>query len=65
MTKIGFKIKRLREKRGWTQAELGRRAGLHKVSVAQNEIGRRKNPTLVSLKKLGKALGVEITELLD
>ena len=65
MSKIGAKIKRLREGRGWTQGELAKKAGLHIVSIGQIEAGMRQNPALLTRKKLAKALGVDITELLD
>jgi len=64
MPRIGDKIKHLRKQRGWTQWQLAKKAGLHKVSVATIEVGMR-NPTLQTRKKLAKALGVNITELLD
>lgn len=62
---IRMKLRKLREARGWTQEQLAGKAGLHRVSITQIEIGRRKNPDLDTRKKLAKALGVEITELLD
>jgi transcriptional regulator with XRE-family HTH domain len=62
---IRNKIKRLRKRHGWTQDELAKKAKLHRVSLAQIEIGRRKNPDLLTRKKLAKALGVDIRELLD
>jgi len=40
MAAIGEAIKRLREERGWTQAELGRRVGLDGSSIARRELGR-------------------------
>ncbi len=63
--KIGMKIKRLRKKQGLTQEQLAKKAGLHLVTVGRIESGMRKNPDLLTRKKLAKALGVDITELLD
>lgn len=63
--RIGMKIKKLREKRGWTQELLAEKAGLTRVTVARVEAGMRKNPDLSTRQKLAKALGVSITELLD
>ena len=60
-----MKIKRLREEKGLTQDQLAKKAGLHRVTVAQIEADMRKNPDLSTRKKLAKALGVPITELLD
>ena len=62
---IGKKIKRLREKHGWTQEQLAKKAGLQRVSIGKIEVGMRKNPDLSTRKKLARALGVPITELLD
>jgi transcriptional regulator with XRE-family HTH domain len=61
--KISEKIKRLRSKKGWTQKQLAKRAGLHLVSIGQIEAEMR-IPTLETRKKLAKGLGVKITELL-
>lgn len=65
MSKIGAKIKRLREKQGWTQKQLAGKAGMTREGIAQIEVGMRKTPTLETRKKLAKALEVPITELLD
>lgn len=63
--KIAMKIKKLREKREWTQQQLADESGLSLVTIGRIEAGMRKNPDLSTRKKLAKALGVEITELLD
>lgn len=65
LTVASSPIRELRKKRNWSQEELANRAGLHRVSVAQIEVGMRKNPDLSTRKKLAKAFGIEITELLD
>lgn len=62
---LGMKIKQLRMRRGWTQEELARKAKLSLVSVGRVECGMRKNPDLSTRKKLAKALGVSITDLLQ
>jgi len=58
-----LKIKR-REK-GLTQDELAKRAKLTKPYLSQLENGVRKNPSLPALKRIAKALGVPVTELLE
>jgi transcriptional regulator with XRE-family HTH domain len=63
--KIGEKIKRLRLERGLTQAELAKKSGLHHIGLAKIEVGQRKTPNLVTCRKLAKALGVDITFLLE
>ncbi len=57
-------LKTLREAKGLTQGELAERAGLHRVYVTQLEIGVETNPTLDTLERLAKALGVPASELL-
>jgi XRE family transcriptional regulator, regulator of sulfur utilization len=57
-------VKKLREKRGLTQADLAKRAKLHRVYVAQIE-GQTKVPSLAALERLAKALGVPVTALLE
>ncbi len=62
---ISSKVKQLRNKRGWTQEELAKKAGISRVSVARIEAGMRKNPDLSTRKKLAKAFKVNIMDLLD
>ncbi len=58
-------LRKLREAKGLTQGELAERAGLHRVYVTQLEIGIETNPTLETLERLAKALGVRTGKLLD
>ena len=55
---FGKHLKELRKERGWTQEELAERADMHFTYVGQIERGIR-NPSLVNLYKLAKALGVK------
>jgi transcriptional regulator with XRE-family HTH domain len=55
-------IKKLRGKR--TQADLAKEAGVTKNYITMLEAGKRKNPSLLVLKRLAKALGVPVAELL-
>jgi len=48
-----------------TQAELARKAELTEAYVSQLLKGKRKNPSLAVLKRLARALGVPVTELLE
>jgi XRE family transcriptional regulator of biofilm formation len=57
-------LKTLREQKGITQDELAKRAKLAKPYISQLENGVRKNPSLPALRRLAKALGVPVTELL-
>lgn len=61
--KIGDVIRRLRETRHLTQAELAHRAGLsrmHVIRIERDEI----SPTLDTLEKVAQALGVTVQSLL-
>ena len=62
---LGDRVRELREARGLTQEALASRAGLHRVYLAQLEIGRNDNPRLDTLRRLAQALGVSLGELLD
>jgi len=56
-------LKRLREKKGWSQVTLAERAGAHPISIAKLETGGRV-PSLPMAERLAKALGVKVTDLL-
>jgi transcriptional regulator with XRE-family HTH domain len=58
-------LKRLREERNLTQAELATRAGLHVSMVFQMEQGRRADPRLSTLKGLAQGLGMALGELAE
>lgn len=57
-------IKTLRTQRGLTQAQVARKAGVTKNYITMLERGERKNPSLDIMKKIARALGVPLTELL-
>lgn len=54
----------MRTRKGLTQERLARRAGVTKFYISQLETGLRQNPSLPVLRRLAKALGVPVTELL-
>jgi len=58
-------IRKLREERGLTQAEVAERADVTKQYVTMLERGARKTPSLPVLKRLARALGVPVAELLE
>jgi transcriptional regulator with XRE-family HTH domain len=62
-TTFGEKLKALRKERGWSQDELGRRAGIHGRHVGKYEIGRAM-PNAETVVQLAKVLGVSIDYLL-
>jgi transcriptional regulator with XRE-family HTH domain len=56
----------IRDKMGdMTQAELAKKASLTEAYVSQLLKGKRKNPSLEVLKRLARALGVPVAELLE
>ena len=61
---LSVTIKRFRERRGLTQTALARAAGVHRVYVAQIE-SQTKVPSIATLEKLAKALGVKVARLLE
>lgn len=56
-------LRRIRELRGMTQAEMGQRAGVAAASVSHFETGQR-SPSLATLVKLADALSVTVDTLL-
>lgn len=61
---VGFNIRRIRERRGFSQEELAALAGLHRAYVGQIERGE-KNIGLKNLEKIAKALEVPVRFLVD
>jgi XRE family transcriptional regulator, regulator of sulfur utilization len=61
--RVGANLRRLRERKGWTQLQLATKARLHRVSVTKIE-AQTMLPTLPTLERLAKALGVPVAELL-
>jgi transcriptional regulator with XRE-family HTH domain len=58
-------LKTLREQRGWSMAQLAKKADVTDAYIAQLETGIRRNPSLQVLKRLARAFGVPVTELLE
>ena len=61
---LGRMLKQRREGKHLTQAQLAHKVGVSQTYIAKLESGDKKNPTLDLLKKIAKALGVPVTELL-
>jgi transcriptional regulator with XRE-family HTH domain len=62
--KIGVTLKRLREAKGLSQLQLAKRADVAQAYISEMEAGDKKNPGIETLRKLAKALGVPVAELL-
>lgn len=61
---ISTVIRQLRGAKGVTQLQLAKRAKVTRGYLAQLEAGHKTNPSLPTLRKLAKALGVPVAELL-
>jgi transcriptional regulator with XRE-family HTH domain len=60
---VGARVKALRKRRGLSQDALAKRAGLHRVTLANVERGATV-PTLDTLARLATALRVSVAQLL-
>ena len=57
-------IRELRQKRGWSQNELAKRAGIKQSVLSFIESGRTKNPRVDTLSAIAAALGVPVERLI-
>lgn len=62
--RIATVLRELRASKNLTQVTLAKRAKIARGYLADIEAGHRKNPSLPVLKRLAKALGVPLVELL-
>ncbi len=60
---VGRTLRALRERKGWSQEELGFRADLHRNYIGGIERGER-NVGVENIAKLAKALGIRPRDLL-
>ncbi len=61
--KLGARVRSLREKRNWTQAELGDHLGIDRGHVSEIECGKRMI-TLETLQTLAKGFDLSMSALL-
>ncbi len=59
---IGENIKQMRNKKGWTQAELAHKVGIGQTMIGHIERGA-KIPSLIVALDLAKALGCTVEEM--
>lgn len=62
-TVVGDRVRLLRERREWSYAQLGARAGLDPTTVWKIETGATANPGHKTLEKLSVAFGVDPSEI--
>ena len=60
---IGQRIRRARQRKGWTQAELGLRSGLRESMICKYELDYH-TPSTKHLSRIADALGVSVDYLL-
>jgi len=58
--RLGNQISELREKHGWTQADLARKVGTTQSGIARLENPNYRNYSLKTLEKVAKALGARL-----
>lgn len=65
MSNISKTLRKLREQKGLTQEKLARLADVSNNTVIKIEAGKNQNPTLGTLKRLAKALGISVDYLIS
>jgi len=63
-SKIGEKIKKLRQQKKMSQDRLSKKADLALNTIVKIETGENSNPTLETLQKIAKALDVPLEKLI-
>lgn len=58
-------VEKLRKQKGLSQEKLARLADVANNTIIKMESGENKNPTLETLRKVTKAFGVSIDELIN
>jgi len=62
--RVGRRLRKLREKHGWTQVQMAERLGLDRSYLADVERGKR-NVSIVNLEVISKGFGVSLSRLLS
>lgn len=65
MSPIILRLRQLRERKGWTQTQLAKLAGVRQATISQLESGRVRRVDFDVLEKLGRALGLPALRLLQ
>ncbi|OGI87757.1 hypothetical protein A2995_00560 [Candidatus Nomurabacteria bacterium RIFCSPLOWO2_01_FULL_33_24] len=58
-------VEKLRKQKGLSQEKLARLADVANNTIIKMESGENKNPTLETLRKVAKAFGVSVDELIN
>ena len=65
MSNIAKNLRKLREAKGLSQEKLARLADVANNTIIKIEGGKNQNPTLDTLKKIAKALGVSVDDFIE
>ena len=63
LTRLGDRVRTLRKRHGWTQAEMAERVGIDRSFLADVERGKR-NISILNLKLIAEGLQVSLSRLL-
>ena len=61
--KVSNNIRKIRQKKGMSQDRLSKEADLALNTIVKIETGESPNPTVETLEKIAKALGVSVADL--
>ena len=64
VTKFGKALREIRLKKKMSQGDIAKKLGVHRSYISGLERGKR-NPSLLTIKKMAKAIGVEPKDLLE
>jgi len=64
MSTIGKNIKRLRRAKGISQDKLSKLADVSLQTIVKMELDDKPNPTIETVQKISKALGISIDDLM-
>ena len=62
LIRLGDRIRKLRKKRGWTQAEMAEKVGIDRSFLADVERGKR-NISILNVALIAKGLKVSLAQL--
>lgn len=63
VTKFGKALREIRLKKKMSQGDVAEKLGVHRSYISELERGKR-NPSLLTIKKIAKALEVSVDELI-